>query len=195
MKPIHLLASVLLIVSCNNSQKEVTPTSEMDEPSEISVAPLKEQDGEFSRLYALSDACKLTLEEVASTFSLSVAQMSTHIEVVSPCLFNVTYRDGSKGIFSIRAVKTPQKVVQKEIESMLASSYQSKFIKPSTSGGHYIYKHPNQGYLLVSHPNYANRIKIQYMVMVSSNLTPTQKEYVENKAYQTANYLIAKYED
>ncbi|HAT66238.1 MAG TPA: hypothetical protein DCS66_16870 [Flavobacteriaceae bacterium] len=203
MKLGSIISIVILISSCNNPQKNNEADSNNDlvqaEKKEVVASTnnklKQEQNDNYSRLYLIDEECKLNLEEVATLFSLSASQTKTHIEVMAPCRFNINYRDGSEGIFSIRVIKTPQNAVQKAIENRLSSSTQKKYVKSSSHGGHYIFKHPNQGYLVLSHPNYANEIKIQYMVMVASGLTQTQREYVENKAYQAAEYLITKYKE
>ncbi|PKA82825.1 hypothetical protein ATE92_0964 [Ulvibacter sp. MAR_2010_11] len=202
MKFTYLIIILITIQSCNNAQKSDVETLESTTQLEEEASSTKEvnkielqQKGDYSRLFAKDSNCKLSLDEVATIFALSSGQIKTNIEEMSPCRFNITYRDGGEGYFAITVSALPNKSVQKEIENKLSNSYQKDFIKKSDTGDHYIFKHPNQGYLLLLNPNYDNVVKIQYRTMLVSDLTQTQLEILEQRGYHTANYLIAKYQD
>lgn len=207
MKTLNTILILLVLLSCNNSSKkkikttETIPLSESNaiETSNNNAINLK-QNGNYTRLYALVNACKITAEEVATLFGITIDAVKETVKGASrdggyTCNFSITLRDGSESVFGATVFKRPKADVRAEIEKKLSSSYEKKFMSISNSGDQYLWKHPNQGYFILYNPNYNNGIKIQYRAMLVPGLTQAQKEYLEQKGIHTANYLIEKYKD
>jgi hypothetical protein len=195
--------AVVLFMACGQTNKkggETTSEGKVETTAKSKVdtngIDLK-QHGDYTNLYASSSQCKLTAEEVATLYGITVADMKETSNGPSGqgylCSYNLTLRDGSQSVFGLTFFQKPMSDVQSEISSWQSGSYEKKFLRISNSGDHYIWKHPNQGYFILQNPNYANGIQIRYRTMFK--VDKTQSEYLEQKGIQAIDYLIEKYKN
>lgn len=199
MKKLSLLLTMLILFSCNTKPKKDSNLDKTtSEVTNVETNTIEEQnsqqDGNYEELYSLKEDCKITIEELATLYGITSSELNSRIELQRDCRYLIKLKDGTETIFYVKNINRPKDVVQSEINRALKNSFEKDFIQKTNTGGHYIYKHPNQGWLLLSNPAYDNAIKIQYRAMLTPGLDQTQKEYREQKGYQVADYLIAKYE-
>jgi len=170
--------------------KETTDTKEKQENG-IDL----EQKGDYTRLYSITDECKLSAAELAEAMGFSadkVTEGDNHGK--GYCTYIVSYPDGSTNRISISVNDFPLERVRYEIKTNLSSN--PSLLSISTSGDTYIYKHLNQGFLQLYNPDHSNLVRVSYGGLANfKGLNDDQKKERSENAYKIVDYLIKKYQD
>ena len=194
MKTTMLLLIPLFMWSCNNSnQNKVADNDDQSKVKEAVMDENKNQD--YQALYAMSETCKLTREELATLFGFTTAQMETQLEQNHSCGFNLIYKDGNEGWFNVKVVDFPKRDIADEIQKLQKDELYSKNLVKTEKGENYIYQQPARPILHLMNPNYDNKVLITYRALLAPDLSKTQKSMLKEKGLQTANFLIAKFEN
>ncbi|GAB3025944.1 hypothetical protein GCM10027051_33350 [Niabella terrae] len=133
------------------------------------------------------------MEEVAALFDVSADKVKEdyiskgNTTGGSFCKYSVETDDG-KVIFSVIAGQKSIGDVKKETEQWQTGDYEKKSLKMS-SGNQFMWYHPNQGWLLLQHPDYANCIKITF----KNQSKDAPKTALENIGQKAVDFLETKY--
>ena len=186
-----LVTSAFIGLSCNQSKSATLSennTSEHSGAINNSEEISRSSNKDYSLLYKANDTCKLTKAEVATLFGYSVNEMETNITAndYNPCSYMVTYKDGGEGVFYAKVYETAKSDNRHEI-----NNFDQKYTL--NIDGHVVWRHPNQGYFMIMHPDYDNRIRVQFRAMLG--LKKDQIEILREKGLAAVRFLIAKYQD
>tara|TARA_R100001369_G_scaffold86426_1_gene120899 strand:- start:405 stop:1031 length:627 start_codon:yes stop_codon:yes gene_type:complete len=193
---------LLSLTACVNSEKKSKSPSEENKKEAVGTSEETSialpQKGDYKKLFALDDQCKITKAEIATLYGISTSDVKetynhTNNNGGTYCSFHLSLNNNTETVFGVTSFKMPNAQVRDEISNWVTGSYEKKFLQISDSGDHYIWKHPNQGYYMLYNPAYANGIKIQYRTMLK--MDETQKKYLEQKGIQALDYLIEKYKN
>lgn len=188
-----IFSALLVFASCSEEKKN-TSAIETENNSSQNEETESSSNGDFSRLYALDSQCKMTMEEVANLFGVSADKVKEDYINVNDtggsfCKYSVETVDGTI-IFSVIATQKSKDDVKKETEQWQTGDYEKKSLKMS-SGNQFMWYHPNQGWLLLQHPDYANCIKITFKNQ-SQDAPPNVLENIGQKA---VDFLESKYKN
>ncbi|QTY28204.1 hypothetical protein [Flavobacterium sp. CS20] len=188
--------AVFLSTVCGNSDKKDGKTTSEETKTENVKASENDihlkQKGDYTRLYAESEDCKLTTAQIAEALGYNESKVEQDI-FNNSCRYIVDHPSGFTVFYYLGNEKWSKNVVLDQIKSSLKDEMWDS--KLSESGDTYIVRHPAQGYLLLLNPNYANPVRISYNYFNpnSPKLTDVQKEERKQNTYKIANYLIDTY--
>lgn len=198
--------AVLFLTSCGNSEKkEGKTTSEAVsvDRQEAKTETVKasgqngidlKQKGDYTRLFAKSEDCKLTTAQLAKALGYNDSQVEEQSNYQGSCWYKVTHPGNFTVNYGISLEKWGDKAI---VEDQIKSGLKNDLIdvQVSESGDTYLKRHPVQGFLLLLNPNYGNPVNISYNYLNTNGLklTEAQKEERKQNTYKIANYLINTY--
>ena len=188
-----LFSVLLLFASCSEEKNKNTSAIETENNSSKVEKPESSPNADYSLLYALDNHCKMTVNEVANLFGVSTDKVKEdyiskgNTTSGSFCKYSVETDDGTV-IFSVIAGQKSIGDVKKETEQWQTGDYEKKSLKMS-SGNQFMWYHPNQGWLLLQHPDYANCIKITF----KNQSKDAPKTTLVNIGQKAVDFLETKY--
>lgn len=188
-----IFSVLLLFLSCTDGKKnnsEIEKENNLSKNEETSSS----LDGDYSKLYALDGQCKMTLDEVASLFSISADKVkeeyiSLNDSGGSFCKYLVETEAGTV-IFSVIIGEKSIGDVKKETKLWQTGDHEKKSLKMS-SGNQFIFYHPKSGWLMLQHPDYANSIKITF----NNQSKDAPKTALENIGLKAVDFLETKFKN
>ena len=204
MKTLATFSLIVLLVSCNSSEKKNTETSsEKKETTELSKkeeTPNKKDDvslpqqGDYASLFNLErkDCSFITAADIAAALNLpenSIKDVSEN----GYCNYDITLNDNSNWSLSFQWHALSKNQITKEIKSYTDedSPLTAQISKTQDT---YLCIHPFNSWLFLYNNNYDGTIQISYCKVSCRKLDKEQKEIRKKLAITLGDYLLQKHQ-
>ncbi|QPH40153.1 hypothetical protein [Pedobacter endophyticus] len=211
LKTLFTLLIAVLCYSCTGSTGGEGDKTGTETPKETPSG--ETQKGDYTRLYAMGNECKITTEEVANLFDVDASKITTRVFPANRsadvrCEYRLALGDNTV-VFKVSAFRSTMDQVTKSFKEWTDPTYVFyDYVSRSASGDQLIEKHVNQERLFVLNPNYENELFIEYGIDFSArykeklNASEAQKakwsaeeERIKQIAYKAIDFLEEKYRD
>jgi len=205
MKTLAAFSLIVLLVSCNSSEKKNTETS--SDKKETTEASKKEasthqkdgvslpQQGDYGSLFNLQrrDCSFVTAADIATALNLpenSVKDVSGN----GYCNYDITLNDNSNWSLSLQWHALSKNQITKEIKSYTDES-SPLIAQISKTQDTYLCIHPFNSWLFLYNNNYDGTIQISYCKASCRKLDKEQKEIRKKLAITLGDYLLQKHQN
>lgn len=205
MKTFATFSLIILLVSCNSSEKKNTETSsdkkETTETSKKAASTHQkdgvslQQQGDYSTLFNLQrgDCSFVTAADMATALNLP----ENSIEDVSGngyCNYDITLDDNSIWSLSLQWHSFSKNQITKEIKSYTDES-SPLIAQISKTQDTYLCIHPFNSWLFLYNNHYDGAIQISYCKASCRKLDKEQKEIRKKLAITLGDYLLQKHQN
>ncbi len=204
MKTIAIFSLIVLLVSCNSSEKknaeassekkETTETSKKEETPNQKDGVSLPQQGDYNSLFNLKkgDCSFITAADIATALSLSENTIKD-VSGYGNCAYEIMLNDDSKWSLSLQWHPFSKNEITNEIKNYTdeGSPLTAQISKTKDT---YLCIHPFNNWLMLYNNNYEGTIQISYCpVLECRKFDKDQKETRKQLALNLGDYLLQKH--